>query len=150
MLRFWPACCIVFQFLKAYAVSGKNISVTKRLPALDEAQNCLALSALLNDLSIFLVALASLVTSNVFAIALPTLPTFIAVLPATKGLAPPNVTASNPNNANSSTATEPIIPTVYAEFNNKLFANAPKPSLLDIPISIASSNSPAVVRSGPK
>ena len=70
-----------------------------------------------------------------------------AVLPATSGVAPPNVATSKTAKATSSTAILPIIPNVYAEFNNKLLVQAMPPSLLELPILIASSNSLADFKS---
>ena len=72
---------------------------------------------------------------------LPNLATLAVVLAATNGVAPPNVPTSKAAKATSSKAIELMIPTVYAEFNNKLLVQANAPPLLELPIAIASSNS---------
>ena len=79
--------------------------------------------------------------------ALPNLTALAPVLAATKPDAPPNVTTSKAAKATSSNAIELIIPTVYAEFNNKLLVQAIAPPLLELPIAMASSNSLADFKS---
>ena len=98
----------------------------------------------------FLVAPAILDIPKLFKIVLPSFATFIPVLTVAK---PPNVPplkAVAPANITSSSAILPIIPKVYPEFNNKLFVQANPPLLVELPIAIASSNSAADLRSGPK
>ena len=89
--------------------------------------------------------LAALPNENVLETADATLPTFCAVLaPNPTTLAPPVGAAVIPAPiaiTTSSTATLAIIPKVYPEFNNKLFVQAILPSLEELPIAIASSNS---------
>ena len=98
----------------------------------------------------FLVAPAILVTPKLFKIVLPSFAIFIPVLAAAR---PPNVPPLNavaPASTTSSNAILPIIPKVYPEFNNKLLVQANPPPLEELPIAIASSNSLADFKSGPK
>ena len=82
--------------------------------------------------------------------ALPPLTILYAVLLATTGVAPPNVTASKPASASSSTAIFARIPKVYPEFKIVLLKNLPIPFLEELPIRIASSKTSDPLTSGAK
>ena len=122
-------------------VPGANIEATALPPSLLACQKSFAVSIPFKVFIIVLPELAILPT----VVALPTASASLAalrvVLPATSGVAPPNVPTSKAANATSSKAIELIIPTVYPEFNKRLLVQAIPPSLLELPIAIASSNS---------
>ena len=147
---FWAPFLVVLKDLIAATVSGANILPTNLAPELNPLYKSFAVSTLFVALNKFLVAPAILDIPKLFWIVLPSFAIFIAVLTAAT---PPNVPplkAVAPANITSSKAILPIIPNVYPEFNNKLFVQANPPLLVELPIAIASSNSAADLRSGPK